>query len=155
VRCLIIDDDESPRTLIERILSRAGHRTVSCGSPAEGLAAATTTGFDVAIVDLEMPGMSGATTIAELRKISPTLRVLVVSGYSDRQHVMAALDAGADGYILKYEISVALSGSLQDVRAGYTPLSPRVAALMLARLRQELAGRREVKQVTLARIKPA
>jgi DNA-binding NarL/FixJ family response regulator len=154
VRCLIIDDDESPRTLIERILSRAGHRTTTCSTPAEGLAAATASGFDVAIVDLEMPGMSGAITIGELRKIAPTIRVLVVSGYSDRKHVMAALDAGADGYILKDEISESLSGSLQDVRAGYTPLSPRVAALMLARLRQELSGKRDVKEVTLARLKP-
>jgi DNA-binding NarL/FixJ family response regulator len=69
----------------------------------------------------------------------PEIRVLVVSGYGDRNHVMAAIEAGADGYILKDELGDSLADSLQEVRAGHTPLSPRVARLMLSKLRQTLA----------------
>lgn len=118
----------------------------------EGLEAAAAHSYDVAIVDMEMPGMDGAALITELRRMVPGLRILVVSGYGDRRHVMAAIEAGADGYILKDEISESLPGSLQDVRAGYTPLSPRVAAVMLSRLRQTM-GTRAVEATPLARIK--
>jgi DNA-binding NarL/FixJ family response regulator len=152
VRCLIIDDDESPRTLMERLLTRAGHRTACCANAMDGLEAAAQGTYDVAIVDMEMPGMDGAALITELRRMVPAIRILVVSGYGDRRHVMAAIEAGADGYILKDELSESLPGSLQDVRAGYTPLSPRVAAVMLSRLRQSM-GTRAVEATPLARIK--
>lgn len=103
-----------------------------------GIQAATISPYDIAIVDMEMPGMDGAALIGELRRVIPEVRVLVVSGYGDRNHVMAAIEAGADGYILKDEVSESLADSLQEVRAGHTPLSPRVARLMLARLRQHM-----------------
>jgi DNA-binding NarL/FixJ family response regulator len=138
VRCLIIDDDESPRVLMERLVARAGHRVTGCSSAMAGLQAATLSPYDIAIVDMEMPGMDGAALIGELRRVMPEIRVLVVSGYGDRNHVMAAIEAGADGYLLKDELSESLAESLQEVRAGHTPLSPRVARLMLARLRQTM-----------------
>ena len=107
---------------MERLLVRAGYRATTCASPMEGLEAASQGPYDVAIVDMEMPSMDGAQVITELRRIAPSVRVLVVSGYGDRRHVMAAIEAGADGYILKDELSESLPGSIQDVRAGYTPL---------------------------------
>lgn len=137
---------------MERLLARAGYRAMSCASAMEGLEAAAQGPYDVAIVDMEMPGMDGAALITELRRMVPGIRILVVSGYGDRRHVMAAIEAGADGYILKDEISESLPGSLQDVRAGYTPLSPRVAALMLSRLRQTM-GTRAVEATPVARMK--
>ena len=141
MRCLIIDDDDSPRVLMERLVARAGHRATGCASPLAGLEAAIQRPYDVAIVDMEMPGMSGAELIAELRRVTPGIRVLVVSGYGDRNHVMAALEAGADGYILKDEVSESLGGTLQEVRAGNAPLSPRVARVMVTRLRQSMNTR--------------
>jgi DNA-binding NarL/FixJ family response regulator len=163
VRCLIIDDDDSPRTLMERLVTRAGHRATGCSSPMAGIQAATLAPYDIAIVDMEMPGMDGAALIGELRRVMPEIRILVVSGYGDRNHVMAAIEAGADGYILKDELSESLAGSLQEVRAGHTPLSPRVARLMLARLRQTLnsksvgtgpqAAIRDTPTVPLAKLK--
>jgi DNA-binding NarL/FixJ family response regulator len=153
MRCLIIDDDESPRTLMEVLLSRAGHRATAVPSGDAGVEALRREPYDVAIVDMEMPGRNGAATIADLRALDPRLRVLVVSGYDDRRHVMAALEAGADGYLLKDELSESLSDSLQDVRAGYTPLSSRVAAIMLKQLRKDLGGQPE-QAATIARIRP-
>jgi len=137
---------------MERLLVRVGHRVTVCANAMDGLEAAAQGTFDVAIVDMEMPGMDGAALITELRRMLPGIRILVVSGYGDRRHVMAAIEAGADGYILKDELSESLPGSLQDVRAGYTPLSPRVAAVMLSRLRQSM-GTRAVEATPIARIK--
>src|SRR5262245_35901024 len=81
VRCLIIDDDESPRVLMERLVTKAGHRVTGCSSPWQGIQAALQGGYDIAIVDMEMPDMDGAALIGELRRVVPSIRVLVVSGY--------------------------------------------------------------------------
>ncbi|RMH39889.1 MAG: response regulator [Deltaproteobacteria bacterium] len=136
MRCLIIDDDESPRTLMARIVTDAGHRAIAVASGDAAMAALRDHGFDVALVDMEMPGMDGADTIARLRRLAPGLRVLVVSGYEDRRHVMSAFEAGADGYLLKDELHESLRKSLDAVRAGHAPLSPRVAAVVLKQVRR-------------------
>ncbi len=152
MRCLIIDDDESPRLLMERLIELAGHKATAVASCREAVKVMVQDGFDVAIVDMEMPGQNGTDTIDALRGIDPQLRVLVVSGHGDRRHVMAALQAGADGYILKDDLSDSLAASLIDVRAGNTPLSPRVATIMLNQLRQAL-GSHVVATRPVARIK--
>ena len=119
-----------------RVITASGHTAVDVPDANSALKVMATQRFDIAIVDLEMPGKKGPATIASLRAIDPALRMLVVSGYDDRRHVMAALDAGADGYLVKDEIAASLGSFLQSVRAGHTPLSPRVARIMVRQLRQ-------------------
>lgn len=154
MRCLILDDDETPRVLMERLINRAGHRATAVGEFARALEVIEEEEFDVAIVDMEMPDTSGETAIAELRRIRPELRILVVSGYSDRRHVLAAFDAGADGYILKDELGDSLSTSLQDVRAGNTPISARVAAVVVRQLRFRRFAEGSGVQFSLSRVTP-
>jgi len=136
MRCLVIDDDPSPRQLLERLIRRAGYSVTAVGTDFAAVRAMATHRFDVAIVDMEMPGKDGPATIEALREYDPDLRVLVVSGHDDRRRVLAALEAGADGYIVKDEVVEALLPALQSVRAGHTPLSPRVATIMLRQLRK-------------------
>lgn len=152
MRCLILDDDESPRVLMERLITGAGHRATAVGQFSAAVDAVEKSAFDVAIVDMEMPDTSGETAIASLRRLRPDLGILVVSGYSDRRHVLAAFDAGADGYILKDELGESLSTSLQDIRAGNMPLSPRVAAVVVRQLRFRRFA--EGSGVQFARIRP-
>jgi DNA-binding NarL/FixJ family response regulator len=137
MRCLIIDDDESPRMMMARLILRSGHACMAVDGPKAALAAMASERFDIAIVDMEMPDGGGVPMIANLRQIDPQLRILVVSGYDDRRHVIAALDAGADGYLVKDEVPESLGTSLQSVRAGHTPLSPRVASIMLKQMRKD------------------
>jgi DNA-binding NarL/FixJ family response regulator len=154
MRCLILDDDETPRVLMERLISRAGHKATAVAEFARALERVAAEEFDVAIVDMEMPDTSGETAIAELRRIRPSLRILVVSGHSDRRHVLAAFDAGADGYILKDELGDSLPNSLQDVRAGNVPLSPRVAAVVVRQLRFRRFAEGSGVQIALGRVTP-
>lgn len=152
MRCLILDDDESPRVLMERLITDAGHRAKTVSRFSAALDAVEQDSFDVAIVDMEMPDTSGETAITTLRRLRPDLGILVVSGYSDRRHVLAAFDAGADGYILKDELGETLSSSLQDVRAGNMPISPRVAAVVIRQLRFRRFA--EGSGVQFARLRP-
>ena len=140
MRCLIVDDDLSPRVLITKLITDSGHYATGVASGKDAVHALASQQFDVAIVDMEMPGKSGAATIADLRAIAPELRVLVVSGYDDRRRVLAAFDAGADGYLVKDELGDSLASSLQSLRAGHTPMSPRVASIVVRKLRSMTAN---------------
>jgi DNA-binding NarL/FixJ family response regulator len=137
MRCLIVDDDASPRELMARMLGGAGHRVTAAADLEGAREALLTGGIDVVLLDLELPGVRGADAIAAVRALSPSSRVLVVSGHDDPRRVLGAIDAGADGYLLKDELGEALAGALQAVRAGHAPLSPRVAALVLRRMRRQ------------------
>lgn len=131
MRCLVIDDNAEARFLSERILRRNGYRAVCVSGGTAALKAATSERFDVALVDLGMPDMSGTDTIRELRKLDGRIRILVVSGFGDRSHILAAIEAGADGYLLKDELGDQLGRALQEVFAGNSPLSPRVGSVLV------------------------
>ena len=137
MRCLVIDDSPDDSSLVERMLRKLGHRPTCVDSGAEGLAAVKAEEFDVAVVDLGMPGLSGAETIRALRRRVPRLKLLVVSGFDDRAHVLEALDAGADGFILKPELGKRLGDAIAELAGGGSPLSPRVGTILL----RHVAGR--------------
>jgi DNA-binding NarL/FixJ family response regulator len=132
-----VDDDESQRELMLRILRGDGHRVVTAPDLESAAESSEAAACDVVLLDLELPGVRGADAIVASRAIAPRARVLVVSGHDDARHVLAALEAGADGYLLKGDLGDTLPDALQAVRAGHAPLSPRVAAIALRRLRQQ------------------
>ena len=136
MRCLILDDDPSARILMETLIRDAGHIAMTCANLIEAAQAVAEMRFDVAIVDMELEDSTGGGAIQTIRHIAPHIKILVVSGHDDKSHVLEALDAGADGYLVKDEIGDSLATSLQEVRAGNTPLSPRVASVVLRELRR-------------------
>jgi DNA-binding NarL/FixJ family response regulator len=137
MRCLVIDDSVDDRSLVERMLRKDGHRPLCVESGPEALNLIKNEPFDVAIVDLGMAEMSGAETIRALKRRAPGVRLLVVSGYDDRTHVLEALDAGADGFLLKPELGKRLSDALHELLGGGSPMSARVAGILL----RHVAGR--------------
>jgi len=113
------------------VLRGLGHKVTSVGSGTAALAALGGDRYDVALIDLEMPGMTGAETLRVLRETDGRMRLLVVSGRDDRHHVMEAMQAGADGFIVKDELGDALGRALQDVAAGKSPLSSGPASILV------------------------
>lgn len=126
MRCLVIDDEEAPRQLISLLLERGGHQVAMVDSGDRAIDEIESDRFDLAVVDMELPGINGADTIARLRGMRPDLKILVVSGHTDRRYVLSALESGADGYLLKDDVSELLSAVLRDIAAGYTVMSPRI-----------------------------
>lgn len=137
MRCLIVEDDDSAREMVERMLVRGGHRVVSAGSLIGAQDALSRGPVDVVLLDLDLPDSAGVNVVALVRDLAPEARILVISGHAEPRHVLVALEAGADGYLLKDELSEDLQRALQAVRAGHSPLSPQVAAVALRRLRQQ------------------
>jgi len=77
---LVIDDEAMVRTTMTKILGSAGHTVVEAENGRAGLAAASRTGFDLALVDILMPEKEGIETIMELRRDHPGVKILAMSG---------------------------------------------------------------------------
>jgi DNA-binding NarL/FixJ family response regulator len=75
---------------------------------------------DVVLLDLRMPGMDGATCIAELKRSAPEVKTVVLSASDDRASIDSAVQAGASAYVLKSVGSVDIPSLLRQVAAGYS-----------------------------------
>jgi DNA-binding NarL/FixJ family response regulator len=95
---------------------------------------------DVVVMDLSMPGMSGAETTREIMRRSPSTTVLVVTVSTGEADVLDALEAGAAGYLLKDSPPAELVGAIETAVNGDTPLSPRIAKLVVQRARMAPSG---------------
>jgi CheY-like chemotaxis protein len=89
-RILVVDDEEAVRTLIELILRHDGHHVQVAASGQAGVDAVADTAFDLAFVDLLMPGKDGMRTIAEMRRIAPLLPIVAMSGMGATQEAEAS-----------------------------------------------------------------
>ena len=89
---------------------------------------------DVLLVDLDLPGGSGIELIRHAAQTRPQCEVMVISVFGDEQHVVASIEAGATGYLLKDSLALDLPGQLRSLRAGGSPISPVIARRLLVRL---------------------
>lgn len=96
---------------------------------------------DVVILDLRMPKRNGIETIAELRRAFGTVRVLVLSNYGSSDEVAAAVQAGAQGFVLKDMALEGLLEAIRQVHAGNISIPPAVARRMASRMLSQLSNR--------------
>ena len=89
---------------------------------------------DVLLVDLDLPGGSGIELIRHAAASQPQCDVMVISVFGDEQHVLASIEAGATGYLLKDSLALDLADQLRSLRSGGSPISPVIARRLLARL---------------------
>jgi two-component system cell cycle sensor histidine kinase/response regulator CckA len=85
ISALIVDDEEPLRRFVERVLRQAGYRTAVAADGPEAIEKARTLGtFDILVTDVMMPQMTGDELARRLRQTEPRLKVLYLTGYSDR-----------------------------------------------------------------------
>lgn len=95
---------------------------------------------DIMLVDAGLPRGTGVHAVRELSALAPGTRIVALSDYGDRKHVLQMLDAGAEGYLIK-SANLDVLGALRSVRRGHSVLSDEVAGHLIAE-RAELAGAR-------------
>jgi DNA-binding NarL/FixJ family response regulator len=133
IRVLLCDDHNVVLAGVERLVSTfAGIEvvgTASEGATAVRLAAALTP--DVVLMDMQMPGMDGVETTKALLQECPAARVVILTSFSDRHRIHAALDAGAIGYQLKDATPAELDAAIRAAARGEAPLAPKVAMALV------------------------
>ena len=132
VRVLVVDDHAMVRKGLVGLLSVADGLEI-VGEAATGLEAVASVerlAPDVVLMDLQMPEMDGVRATREILARSST-QVLVLTSFSDTERIVAALDAGAVGYLLKDAEPDDLVEAVRSVARGDSPLHPRVARQLL------------------------
>jgi DNA-binding NarL/FixJ family response regulator len=137
VRAIVIEDDEAVARLIAQVLASHGFEVLGTSPSGEdGVALARKEKPDVAIVDLGLPKMSGEDVIQAIRKDTPSTKCIALTAVDIPARVLAALRAGAAGYILKPFHAAELARAVEDVLSGdAAPISPRAAKVLLGELR--------------------
>ncbi len=105
---------------------------------------------DVAILDIRMPKLNGIEVVRRVKNLSPNTKCLMLTAYDDDDYILALMEAGASGYILKTTQEKELIESIRSVNSGEPVLHPAIAA-KVARLWAQGAipsKRKEVEQLT-------
>ncbi len=137
IRVLIADDHQLVRDGLRGILATASgiEVTAEAANGDETLALVRARPFDVALLDMSMPGLAGIDLIKRLKIERPQLHILVLSMHGEQQYAARALKAGAAGYLTKDAASEQLVSALRKVAAGGVAISDAAAASLLASAR--------------------
>ena len=101
IRVLVVDDEETVRVLLQRILQAAGYEAVTAANGKEALSVIADGGIDVVMLDINMPGLSGFEVLGKISTDWPDLCVIMVTAVADVQTAVTAMKLGAYDYITK------------------------------------------------------
>ncbi|HYL26102.1 MAG TPA: response regulator transcription factor [Burkholderiales bacterium] len=133
-RVLLADDHKIVREGLKRILAATTDLEVA-GEAANGdelLRLVKAGDYDVAVVDMSMPGLSGVALVKRLKSEKPKLRMLVLSMHGESQYAARVLKAGASGYLNKDSAAEQLVGAIRKVAAGGVHIGEAAAASLVA-----------------------
>ncbi|MDO8338583.1 MAG: response regulator transcription factor [Microcella sp.] len=154
IRVLVADDHAVVRAGIVALLDDVDGIEV-VGQAADGLAAveeARRLRPDLVVMDVRMPGATGDVATARIRAELPGTRVLILTTYESDSTIIAAIEAGASGYLLKAAPAEELVEGVRSVARGETALSPAIAAQLVARLRAPAAAELTPRELDVLRL---
>jgi DNA-binding NarL/FixJ family response regulator len=133
IRVVLVDDHAVVRTGLEQLLAGTADIAVvgQAGDGAEAIEVVRQTHPDVVLMDLQMPGMDGVEATRKIVDEGLDGEVVVLTSYSDSARIVAALDAGAIGYLLKDADPEDVLDGVRAVSRGESPIHPRVARELL------------------------
>ncbi len=150
IRVFIVDDNRLLREGLVSMLAEQEDIAVvgAAASGRKALEQFKTLRPEVALIDIGMPGKDGLEVTQELRREMPEVKVVILGMVDLRDEIMACIEAGAAGYVLKETSFDSLVETIRSVHRGESFVSPQMAASLFSRI-AELAGER------LSRIPPS
>jgi len=129
IRVLIVDDHDIVRDGIKQIFSEVGDISVAgeAHTGAEAIDRFRKGGFDVAILDLNLPDRPGLDVLTQMRSMAPHIPILILSMHNDASYVSRTLEAGALGYVGKNTARAHLVAAIRSVAKGERFLAPEFA----------------------------
>lgn len=136
---LIVEDDQRLQAGLTKSLSESGMIGVihACGTVKEARSLLVLHRPDVVLLDVGLPDGSGLDLLTFQHDLDHQTRMIVLSGFSDEQTILSALQLGASGYLLKQDSSANIQQSLANIMRGVPPLSPSVAQCIMQYIRGE------------------
>src|SRR3954451_7071084 len=132
IAVMVVDDHPMWREGVARDLTEAGFRVVATASTGtEALARARAVRPRVVVLDLQIPAPRGVEVTATLVSEDPTVRVLILSASGEQADVLAAVKAGATGYLVKSASREDLLAAVRRVAAGDPVFTPGLAGMVL------------------------
>ena len=134
VRILIADDHSVVRAGLKALLEHQGHFRViaEASTGEEAIEQSQTHRPDVAVLDIRMPGLSGIEACRQITQTVPTCKVIMLTSYAEDELLMAAIQAGASGYVLKRIGNNELVQAVERVSRGEGMLDPAMTASVFA-----------------------
>ena len=144
MRLLILEDEPHWQQHIRDTAAASPSLEIAsiCSNLAEAVTAIKTIDFEMMIVDLGLPDGNGIDAIRLARRRKPDVDILVATVFADESSVVSAICAGATGYIVKDSTPEEWITAIADLRAGHSPLSPKIARHILRRLQEPARARR-------------
>ena len=129
IRVAIIDDDSALLDGLRTVIGAVEGLTCAGAflSVEQALPVLRAAGADVLLLDIEMPGIPGDKAIAMLRAACPTMRIVMLTVFSDRERLFNSICNGAHGYLLKTTPPARLLEAIRAARDGGSPFSPEIA----------------------------
>ncbi len=100
-RILVLDDVHDAAVLIGRILAKKGHEVITFTDEETALAHARDHAVDLAVLDIKLKKMNGIDVLEELKRIQPTVQVIILTGFPSMETARRALELGAEDYCVK------------------------------------------------------
>ena len=100
-RILVIDDDENIRKVLATIFEDEGYIVETAETAKKGIEKSEKTFYNLALIDIRLPDMEGIELLLKLRSTKPKMRKIIVTGYPTLQNAVAAVNKGADAYVMK------------------------------------------------------
>ena len=132
IRVFLADDHAAIRKALRELLEAQVNLTV-VGEAVNGVDVVEQTAKvrpDVVILDVTMPGFDGFEAAEQIRRVSPRTQVIILSMHLSREHALAAMRAGANGYVLKESAGGEVINAIRTVLNGSVYLSPEVLQLI-------------------------
>lgn len=145
ISVLIVDDDALVREGLRLILHSAADLTVvgEADNGRSAVDATTRLAPDVVLMDLRMPVLDGIGATAEIMRAGPSRRILALTTFDSDEHVIAALNAGAVGYLLKDTPARDIIQAVRETAEGRSVLSPRHTRILLDLYSKDAVSRRQ------------
>jgi len=117
---LVVDDDKSVRTTFSSVLRKEGYRVTAVENGYEAIKAIAEESFDLALVDLRMPGLDGIEVLERIKSRRPKTRVIIYTGYGSVTTAVEAMRKGAADYLNKpfspQELKAGVKKAVENVR---------------------------------------
>ena len=135
---MVVEDDPAFLARFCRIVAGAPELSLiaAVGDMASARLAIARQAPDVLLIDLGLPDGNGVDLIRETSRAHPSTDTMVISVFGDEEHVLASIEAGATGYILKDNAPEEFVSLISQLRAGGSPISPVIARQLLKRFKR-------------------